>query len=231
MVENGGNGSGNFGHAGRPGEVGGSASNSFYNSATKVIELKGNELGENEEEIRENAEKYYKTHFQGNKFKNSELGEVLFSNPGLKKLKTSSADIEKLKAIPALKDIVEKGKYRGPENPKHPRQDGIVKFHRINSDVKVGENATQNMSILIAEDKNGNRFYNLNHQTYSVENSSEGERAKGVANEEFSINIISDFNTNFNPNVNEHEVNNSYDFAEVSLDTFCEALAEVLLEK
>lgn len=43
-------------------------------------------------------------------------------------------------------------------------------------------------------------------------------------------NSINDLIINFNPNVKENEVNNSYDFAEVSLDTFCEALAEVILE-
>ncbi len=55
------------------------------------------------------------------------------------------------------------------------------------------------MSILIAEDKNGNRFYNLNNRTYTAENSSRGNHAKGEANEEFHINIIASNSTDFNP--------------------------------
>lgn len=35
---------------------------------------------------------------------------------------------------------------------------------------------------------------------------------------------------NFNANITNHKVNNSYGFAESLLDTFCEALAEVILE-
>ena len=53
------------------------------------------------------------------------------------------------------------------------------------------------MSVLIGEDRNGNRFYNLNNKTYTVENSSRVIRAKGRADEEFSINIITDNREDF----------------------------------
>lgn len=177
---------------------------SFYNKNSHIIELSGKELGNTDEEIRKNALTYYKNNFQGQKFDNPKLKGILFSRPGLDKLKSNSADIEKIKAIPALKDIVEKGEYKGEENLNHPRKDGIVKFHRINHDVSIN-NHKENMSVLIGEDKNGNRFYNLNSKTYKAENSSRGEHAKGVANEEFSINIIPDFDLNLNPNITKHE--------------------------
>ena len=148
-----------------------------------------------------------------------ELKEILFSNPGIKKFYTSSADIHKIKAIPALKDIIEKGKYQGSEDLAHPRHDGIIKFHRINHNVSI-DGHKENMSVLIGEDKNGNKFYNLNHRTYKAENSSRGERAIGVANEEFLINIIPDFNENFNPgapNIKKHEVQNHKENTEMAL--------------
>ena len=53
------------------------------------------------------------------------------------------------------------------------------------------------MSVLIGEDKNGNRFYNLNNKTYTAENSSGVVHAIGGANEEFSINIIASNSTDF----------------------------------
>ena len=170
----------------------------FYNEATKTIELKGDELGSTDEEIRENGLKYFKEKYQGKKFDNPELKGILFSRVGLNKLKSNSADIEKIKAIPALKDIVEKGEYMGSEDLAHPRQDGIIKFHRINHDVSIN-GQKENMSVLIGEDRDGNRFYNLNNKTYTVENSSRVIRAKGRADEEFSINIITQNAKNFNP--------------------------------
>ena len=78
----------------------------FYNETTKTIELKGNELGSTEDEIRENGVKYFKENYQGKKFDNPELKGILFSRAGLNKLKSNSADIEKIKAITELKDIV-----------------------------------------------------------------------------------------------------------------------------
>lgn len=202
IASNDGKGSGNFDHDGRPGEVGGSSQDteikSYYNEKTKTIELKGDELGSSDEEIREKGLEYFKKHYQGKTFNNPKLEKVLFSAPGIKKFKKNSADIHKIKAIPALKDIIEKGEYKGPETLKHPREDGIVKFHRINHNVSI-DGEIENMSILIAEDKNGNRFYNLNNRTYTAENSSRGNHAKGEANEEFHINIIASNSTDFNP--------------------------------
>lgn len=181
---------------------------SFYNENSKTIELKGNELGSTDEEIRENGLKYFKENYQGKKFSNPELSDILFSRTGLNKLKSNSADIEKIKAIPALKDIVEKGKYQGEEALKHPREDGIIRFHRINANVNIGEKK-ENMSVLIGEDRDGNRFYNLNNKTYIAENSSRVIRAKGRADEEFSINIITDLTQDFNPDITKHKAQNS----------------------
>ncbi len=181
---------------------------SFYNENSKTIELKGNELGSTDEEIRENGLKYFKENYQGKKFDNPELKGILFSNPGIKKFYTNSADINKIKAIPALKDIIEKGEYQGSEDLAHPRQDGIIKFHRINHNVSI-DGHKENMSVLIGEDKNGNKFYNLNHRTYTAENSSRGERAIGVANEEFHINILTHNLDDFNPDITKHKAQNS----------------------
>lgn len=171
---------------------------SYYNENTQTIELKGDELGKSEYEIREKAVDYYKTNLQGKTVSNDELGDILFSRVGLNKLKTNSADINKLKVLPAIPDIIQHGKYQGSEDLEHERNDGIAKFHRINGDVSVGEQK-ENMSVLIAEDVNGNRFYNLNHKSYKAENSSRVIRAKGRANEEFSINIITNSIQDFNP--------------------------------
>ena len=206
---------------------------SFYNEATKTIELKGDELGSTDEEIRENGLKYFKEKYQGKKFDNPELKGILFSRVGLNKLKSNSADIEKIKAIPALKDIVEKGEYMGSEDLAHPRQDGIIKFHRINHDVSIN-GQKENMSVLIGEDRDGNRFYNLNNKTYTVENSSRVIRAKGRADEEFSINIITQNAKNFNPkpaNIKKNEVQNNKEQDMALLDELKKLITKVENDK
>ena len=203
---------------------------SFYNETTKTIELKGDELGFTDEEIRENGLKYFKENYQGKKFDNSELKGILFSNPGIKKFYTNSADIHKIKAIPALKDIIEKGKYQGSEDLSHPRQDGIIKFHRINHNVSI-DGHKENMSVLIGEDKNGNKFYNLNHRTYTAENSSRGERAIGVANEEFSINIITDIQEDFNPDIKNNVENNKENTEMALIDELKKLITKVENDK
>ena len=206
------------------------SSSSFYNETTKTIELKGNELGSTEDEIRENGVKYFKENYQGKKFDNPELKGILFSRAGLNKLKSNSADIEKIKAIPALKDIVEKGKYQGSEDLAHPRQDGIIKFHRINHDVSIN-GQKENMSVLIGEDRDGNRFYNLNNKTYTAENSSRVIRAKGRADEEFSINIITDIQKNFNPDIKKNEVQNNKEQDMTLLDELKKLITKVENDK
>ena len=65
------------------------------------------------------------------------------------------------------------------------------------------------MSVLIGEDREGNRFYNLNHRTYTAENSSRVIRAKGRADEKFSINIITDNRENFNPDIKNNRAQNN----------------------
>lgn len=86
----------------------------------------------------------------------------------------------------------------------------LSKYNKLNHDVSI-EGQRDNMSVLIGEDKNGNRFYNLNDKTYKAENSSRGNHAIGEANEEFHINIISNSNPDFNPNATINKEVNSYE--------------------
>ena len=81
---------------------------------------------------------------------------------------------------------------------KHPRKkDGT--FTKTNGQSFYNE-STKTIEL--------NRFYNLNNKTYTAENSSRGERAIGVADEEFSINIITDSKEDFNSMIKNNEVQN-----------------------
>lgn len=134
-----------------------------YNS--NIIKVDSDFLGKNETEIRSNAQHYYKENLQGKSFTNPNLGDILFSNKGFKKLKSSSADVEKLKTVPNLPEIIEKGTYQGSEDIEHQRKDGILKFHRINTNVLIN-GKVQNMSVLVGETRDNLIFYNINTKTH-----------------------------------------------------------------
>lgn len=139
------------------------AAKSEANGTPGVVKITGQELGDYKDikELRQKAVDYYKTHLQGKSVEHPELGKVLFSRKGINKVISSSGNENKLKFVPALLNMIESGKYAGEEALKHPREDGIVKFHRLNHVVQFKEKK-YNTSVLVGEDKQGNRFYNFN---------------------------------------------------------------------
>ena len=129
------------------------------------IQVSNNKLGKTDKQIRKNAPRYYKEKLQGKVFNNPKLKNILFSNKGFKKLKSSSANINKLKVLPYITQIIKLGEYIGSEPIKHPRKDGIIKFHRINANVVINKKI-ENMSVLIGETRDNLIFYNINAETY-----------------------------------------------------------------
>lgn len=130
---------------------------------SKPIEITGKEIGNYKDikELRQKAIDYYKKNLQGTYAHNKELGKIFFSGKGLHKFISSSGEETKLKMIVILKNIIETGKEIIPEEPLHERKDGIVKFYRINNEVKM-DGKKYRTSALIGEDEQGNKFYNLN---------------------------------------------------------------------
>jgi hypothetical protein len=143
-------------------------------SKDRPIQLKGDELGKYKDigELRKKAIDYYRNHLQGEKVKNDELeGEVMFSKKGIDKFEYTARSENKLKMIVALKDIIENGNYMGAEELYKERNDGVIRFHRINHFVELKNDKEEKsdsdydvfeVSALIGEDKDGNKFYNLN---------------------------------------------------------------------
>lgn len=132
-------------------------------ASSAPIEITGNELGDYKDikELRQKAVDYYKNNLQGKTVKHPELGEVLFSGKGLRKFISSSANEEKIKMLPSVSSIIKQGEYQSEEKPSHQREDGIIKFHRISNTVNMAGKKYQ-ASVLVGEDKAGNKFYNLN---------------------------------------------------------------------
>ena len=230
-IDNGGNGSGNFEHSGRIGEIGGSSSNLPQHIDINTL----NPVEYTEEDVKRfekdgSIKEFYKLYIQKGTVIHPELGEIKLVEKGLTETinKNRHRNMYLLGKIPQL---IENAQYDRSEELTHPREDGINKFHYLYAKAQRGTKS-KIVLIKIAEDNQGNKFFILK-PVQTIKNSSESLSQlshNGSQGAFETIYIINDDLQNFNPNVNENEVNNSYDFAEISLDTFCEALAEVILE-
>ena len=126
------------------------------------IKISGNELGEIKDtnDLRRKAYKYFQENLQGNYASHPVLGKIKFIRKGIDKVKSTSADIDKLKLVPKIKDIIETAAYLRSETPEKPHGN-IVKFHYLSNSVNL-EGKNIDVFISIAEDNERNFFYNIN---------------------------------------------------------------------
>ena len=126
------------------------------------IELTGDELGQYKDvkELREKARQYFKDHLQGETITREGLGEVRFSRKGIDETIAWSADEDKLKAIPAIEQVIKTGKIGKEEPLNHPRKDGIVAFVPITKTISLA-GKPRDIEVLLAKDENGNLYYDL----------------------------------------------------------------------
>ena len=93
--------------------------------------------------------------------KHPELGEILFSRKGRDEYEAFSANPDKLKMVAALRPIIETGHYLGSEPLHKVRKDGAIRFHGLENTVKIGTGKEHKVKVIIWEDDNGNKFYDL----------------------------------------------------------------------
>lgn len=135
----------------------------FYQTEKPKVEISGDELGEYADikDLRAKAVKYFKKILMNSEpVYRQEIGTIRFSNKGLHEFKHYSGKIDKLKAVVALREVLEKGEYRGFEKNHKERRDSIVGFHKFVSELKIGSKLYES-EILVGEDENGNLFYDL----------------------------------------------------------------------
>jgi hypothetical protein len=133
-----------------------------------VARLKGDELGPAGEvtaaqlkEMREAARTLWKDQIAGTTVANKDLGEIKFTNSGRAKFFSNTADPDKLRLLPALRQIVEKADLVDTvENPAG-EQPGIRAVHWLEADVAIGDQSRR-VGFSVREDRNGQLFYNLN---------------------------------------------------------------------
>lgn len=133
-----------------------------YGENRNIVKITGKEFGgyTDSNDLRRKAYKYFQDNLQGQYVQHPTLGKIKFIRRGIDKLKSTSADIDKLKLVPKIKEIIETSQFLRSETPKKPHGN-IVKFHYLSNSVNL-EGKNIDVFISIAEDNEGNFFYNIN---------------------------------------------------------------------
>ena len=223
MIENGGNGSGNFDHDGRPGEVGGSSAtgnNQPQNiDTTKLVPVDFTQ--DDIERFKEHGsvQKYYREHILGTDITHPDerLGKIYFDDDGLGESKNINRP-KNFYLIAKAPELVKSALYdRSEPATKHERNDKIVKFHLLYAKARINTkfgNKTKLLQIKIAEDKTGKKYYFLRPIATEINNLTNSAIAKDVNNDNSSLLnseaniIITDIHEDFNPDVKNNVQNN-----------------------
>ena len=86
---------------------------------------------------------------------------VRFSRKGWRKNQSTGADAEKWKLFPRLREIIETSTLKSTEAVNKPRKDDFVRFHWVENVVEL-DGTPRLVGVMLAEDADGNLFYNLN---------------------------------------------------------------------
>lgn len=175
-VENGGKGSGNFDHDGRPGQVGGSLpydskhfdkqNEAFFKKWENAPEIKLKPSAWDNisdiKKLRKEVKKYLLSDMRKIPLHRKELGDIRFSGKSIDEFITYSADRDKLLAATQLPQFIEEGKlgeyFDSPKD--RSKQDTITGFYPIYFNLKTSTD-TRKAEILIAKDDNGKLFFDM----------------------------------------------------------------------
>ncbi len=180
-----------------------------------------NKLANDElKKIRKIAKKYYQEHIQGQSVDHPKLGKIIFTGKGIDKTLADSVDTKIIQAVPKLINIVKSSKY---ENSKIDyKNNNGNKYHYLKGSLCIN-NELFNYRITILEDSEGNKYYNLNDQSYNDKYYKSSEPSMQSLEPEDSI-IITNFGRDLNPN-NEN-INNFAEFC--SIDVSFISLTKIL---
>lgn len=164
------------------------------------------------------VKKFYNENIQGTKITHpdSRLGEIYFYGDGANE--TIDKNYSKnYYILSKIKEIVEKSQYDDVENLKHPRKDGIVKFHILFGKIKTQKNINgrtvekeQLVRIKIAEDNLGKKFFIVKPaKTYKSSSATEPNTANAFRGDNGTINIIPQSEENITPDTKLNQLKNT----------------------
>jgi hypothetical protein len=124
--------------------------------------LKGDELGQAKDivDLRRLARSYAEKNLAGRTVKNEETGfDIKITRRGLGKLSSGAKGEDLVRAIPAIPEMLQKGKLLGSEPDRLGRGD-IKAVHRLTSAVEIGGKRIDTV-LIVRETKDGRFFYDL----------------------------------------------------------------------
>lgn len=176
-----------------------------------AVKITGKEFGEyegNDKAYIAKAKQWYRKNLAGNYATSPVIGEVNFYNRQFSETKDKNIkNIENLKYLPAVYQIIETSTNVQEEKPNHFRGDDVVRFYRITAPVNInGE--FNNISVLVAEDRQRRKYYTLENKGLAQDTSVErGLTQAQKGNSFYDINIYvnkenvkkNNSSANFNP--------------------------------
>lgn len=185
----------------------------FYQKgiAKNAVKITGKEFGEydgNDKAYIAKARQWYRENLTGKSVTSPVIGEVNFYNRQFGETKDKNIkNIENLKYLPAVRQIIETSSSVQEEKPNHFRRDDVVQFYRITAPVDInGE--VNSVSVLIAEDIQGRKYYTLENKGLAQDTSVErglAQAQKGNAFYDLNIYVnkenvkTNNTSTNLNP--------------------------------
>lgn len=227
VVQNGGEGSGNFEHDGRPEEVGGSAPKGEMSERDSLffkkwenapeIELKTSDWDNISDikELRQKAKDYFYINLQGKVVTKKGLGDIRISGKSSDEFFHISADPDKLRAVPQIPELIEKGKLGEFEPDYKGRTDYIEGFYPVYVNLKTNTDIRKT-ELLIGKDKEGNLFY----QMFLDYDREQARKKRNTADNQDRLslnNIITDNQEDFNPDMKNNEVDNNKENTDMTL--------------
>lgn len=197
-------------HSESTGQFVSKGSNSFFEkwNDALVIELKPTswEHITDIKELRKEAKKYFHSNLQGQNLTREGLKNIRISGKSFDEFFHISADPDKLKSVPQILELIEKGKLGEFEPDEKGRTDYIRGFHPIYVNLKTSL-GVRKAELLVGEDKEGNLFYQM-FLDYDREKARKKRNSADNQDRLSLNNIITDIREDFNPNIKNNVQNN-----------------------
>lgn len=137
----------------------------FAQPGEPVAHLTGEEIapaGATLADLRTAARDFYANHLAGRSVENPTLGKIEFSNRGLGKAISSSANPLKLQAFAAVEDVLKNGTVvRSEPNSAPGKTRAIVAYHYVEAPVEIG-GTVHRVGVTVEEHADGKLYYNHN---------------------------------------------------------------------
>jgi len=118
-------------------------------------------------ELRNKVYNYYKENIQGKIIDIGEYKNIRISRQSAERYKYYGADERKLLIVIKLLEILKYSKYKKSEMPYKVRKDRIKIFHYFTNKI-ILKDEVYDIYVTIAEDNNGNLFYDLDENKESL---------------------------------------------------------------